>query len=433
MSFNNKSDISNMRNLRHTYAKPDTRNPVAKLLTILLMVLLQAACGGGGGSTATPPAATTPTTPVVPAPPAMVGNTQDVVIDAGPADTVNSLFTSVTICEPGSNTACQTIDHVQVDTGSVGLRLLSSVVQPSLKLIQKTAQNGNALVECTQFADGYSWGPVKGADVKLAGQTASGVPIQIIGDAAFTDIPPDCSASGPAENTVRDFGANGILGIGNFTNDCGASCVTSNTQGLYYACGPTGCTPTTASATQQVQHPVAMLPTNNNGVVLRLPAIAEPGATSATGTMTLGIGTQANNALGSAKVLTVDPVSGTFTITLAGKAYPGSFVDSGSNGYFFPSNTPLCSSKFFCPPSTLTFNTVLQGKNGVNAGFSFNIANADNLFRQNPTFAVLPALGGSGFDNTSVDLGLGFYLGRSVFTAIEGKSTPGGNGPYIAF
>lgn len=411
---------------------PRKNNPLGKILAIMLLSLLQAACGGGNTS-APAPVAASPMTPAVPTSPPMVGNTQDIVIDAGPADTVNTLFTSVTICEPGSTKACQTIDHVQVDTGSVGLRLLSSVVQSSLKLPQKTAPNGSPLVECTQFADGYSWGPVRAADVHLAGQTAIAVPIQIIGDGAFTTIPADCSSSGPAENTVRDFGANGILGIGNFTNDCGNSCVTSSTQGLYYACDSTGCAPTTLGATQQVQHPVALLATNNNGVVLRLPAITEPGATSTTGTMILGIGTQTNNALGMARVFTVDPLAGTLTITLAGKAYPGSFIDSGSNGYFFPSTTQLCTSGFFCPPSPVTFNILIQGKNGANAAFSFNITNADNLFSTYPNFKVLPGLGGAGFDATSVDLGLAFYLGRSVFTAIEGKATPGGTGPYVAF
>lgn len=409
--------------------------PVAKLLLIASMSLLETACGGGGSasSSATPIVANMPMTPVASVPPPAASNTQDVIIDAGPADTVNSLFTSVTICQPGSATACQTIDHIQVDTGSVGLRLLSSVVQPSLKLTQKLASNGSALVECTQFADGFSWGPIKSADVRLAGQTASAVPIQIIGDSAFTTIPAACSASGPQENTVRDFGANGILGIGNFTNDCGNSCATSTTHELYYACGAAGCAPTTAGATQQVQHPVALLATNNNGVVLRLPQIAEPGAASAIGTMILGIGTQSNNALGAAKVFTVDPFDGTMTITLGGKAYPGSFIDSGSNAYFFPSTTTLCSSGFYCPPSTVTFNTVIQGKNGTNAIYNFNLANADDLFSRFPKFTALPALGGAGFDNTTVDLGLPFYFGRSVFTAIEGKSTPGGTGPYVAF
>ncbi|MBC7500515.1 MAG: DUF3443 domain-containing protein [Herminiimonas sp.] len=404
---------------------------VAKLLLIASMSLLETACGGGGStsSSATP---NMPMTPVASVSPLTVNNTQNLIIDAGPANTVNSLFTSVTICQPGSATACQTIDHILVDTGSVGLRLLSSIVQPSLELTQNLASNGSALVECTQFADGFSWGPIKSSDVRLAGQTASAVPIQIIGDSAFPSIPAACSASGPQENTVRDFGANGILGIGNFTNDCGNSCATSTTYGLYYACDATGCAPTTASATQQVQHPVTLLATNNNGVVLRLPQIAEPGAASAIGTMILGIGTQSNNALGTAKVYTVDPFNGTFTITLGGKAYPGSFIDSGSNAYFFPSTTTLCSSGFYCPPSTVTFNTVIQGKNGTNAIYNFNVANADDLFNRFPNFTALPALGGF-FDNTTVDLGLPFYFGRSVFTAIEGKSTPGGTGPYVAF
>ena len=409
------------------------RNPPAmnlSILLILLLCLLQTACGGGGTSPASAtPVATAPT----PVPPIAISNTQDLVIDAGPANTVNTLFTSVTICEPGNPTACQTIDHVQVDTGSVGLRLLSSVVQPSLRLPQKNAPGGGALVECTQFADGFSWGPVKTADVRLAGQTATAVPIQIIGDDAFAAVPADCSSSGPAENTVSDFGANGVLGIGHFTNDCGSSCVTSSAQGLYYACGSTGCVPTTVAAIQQVQHPVAMMTTNNNGVLLRLPAVAEPGAKTTSGVMILGIGTQSNNALGTAKVYTVDPFNGTLTILLGGKAYPGSFIDSGSNGYFFPSNTRVCNSGFYCPPSTVTFNTVIQGKNGANAAFSFNIANADTLFSTYPNFTVLPSLGGIGFNATTVDLGIGFYLGRSVFTAIEGKATPGGTGPFIAF
>jgi len=38
-------------------------------------------------------------------------------------------------------------------------------------------------------------------------------------------------------------------------------------------------------------------------------------------------------------------------------------------------------------------------------------------------------------DNTvpGFDWGLPFYFGRSVFTAIEGKATPGGPGPFFAF
>ena len=408
------------------------------LLTLAALIGLLPACGGGSGTsantptpaTATPPATTTPAATT----PAAASNTQVITIDAGPANTVNTLFTSVTVCVPGSATACQTIDHVQIDTGSVGLRLLSSVVQPSLKLPQKAAADGNALVECTQFADGYSWGPVKSADIRLGGQTAIAVPIQIIGDASFTDIPLACSSSGPPENTVRDFGANGILGIGSFANDCGNACVGGINHGIYYACSSAGCVPTTVSATAQVQHPVAALTTDNNGVVLQLPSIPAAGAGGATGTMILGIGTRSNNALGSARVHTLNATDATLTVTLDGKAYTGSFIDSGSNGYFYPSTaTRICSSGFFCPPSPLTVATVIQGKNGTNTAYNFTITNADALFGDNPGFTAFPTLGGQGFDNTAVDLGLPFFFGRSVFTAIEGRSTPAGVGPYVAF
>ena len=33
----------------------------------------------------------------------------------------------------------------------------------------------------------------------------------------------------------------------------------------------------------------------------------------------------------------------------------------------------------------------------------------------------------------SFDFGLPFFLGLNVYTAIADKSTPGGNGPYVAF
>ena len=64
-------------------------------------------------------------------PPAAGNNVQPVVVDGGPTglgpnDYVNGIFTTVKVCAPDSTTNCQTIDHVLVDTGSVGLRLLST-------------------------------------------------------------------------------------------------------------------------------------------------------------------------------------------------------------------------------------------------------------------------------------------------------------------
>src|SRR5208283_3664600 len=89
-------------------------------------------------------------------------------------------YTTVTVCRPGT-TVCQTIDHIEVDTGSVGLRIISSVLDPTLMLPQQMATSGNPLIECYQYADGYNWGPVATADVQIGGELASAVPIQIAG------------------------------------------------------------------------------------------------------------------------------------------------------------------------------------------------------------------------------------------------------------
>lgn len=118
-----------------------------------------------------------------PAPPAPAANVQSVVVSAGPGnENVNTLYTTITVCVPGTTT-CQTIDNIQVDTGSFGLRLLAPALTLSLPVT--TAANGNALVECTQFVDGYSWGPVALVEVQIAGETASSLPVQLIGDPRY--------------------------------------------------------------------------------------------------------------------------------------------------------------------------------------------------------------------------------------------------------
>ncbi len=76
-------------------------------------------------------------------------NLQALAVDAGPQPqsftTINEAFTSVTVCVPNAN-ACQVIDHVLVDTGSSGLRLLSSVL--TIPLPQQNDSSGNPLDEC---------------------------------------------------------------------------------------------------------------------------------------------------------------------------------------------------------------------------------------------------------------------------------------------
>ncbi|MGA7926495.1 MAG: DUF3443 family protein [Candidatus Sulfotelmatobacter sp.] len=94
----------------------------------------------------------------------------------------DAAFASVTVCVPGTSN-CQTIDDVLVDTGSWGLRILSSAL--TLALPQQNAPDGNPVAECLTFVASYTWGPVQTADLQIAGEKASSVPIQVLSNTDF--------------------------------------------------------------------------------------------------------------------------------------------------------------------------------------------------------------------------------------------------------
>jgi hypothetical protein len=360
------------------------------------------------------------------------------VVDAGPAgSSVNTLFVSVTVCVPGSSTQCQTIDHIQVDTASYGLRILASVLSVTLPL--QSAASGGSLVECTVFADGYAWGPVAAADVQISGESAASVPIQVIGDSAFAAVPSGCSGAAPMEeDTVATFGANGILGIGVFAQDCGPACETTAEATFYYSCTATACQPTTVPLASQVTNPVAMFAADNNGTIIDLPSVAAQGAATVTGSLIFGIDTQSNNASGTETVLTVDPNFGFLTVVFDGQSLNQSFIDTGSNGnYFDDSNLPQCTesnfSDFYCPASTQNLTATLQGANGVSGAVTFSVGDAQLQATNNPAYTVLPQLAGPISTSSSFDFGLPFYFGRRVATALSLQTTSVGTGPYIAY
>jgi hypothetical protein len=364
-----------------------------------------------------------------------------VIVDAGPMNaSVNTLFTSVTICVPGSTTSCQTIDHIQVDTGSYGLRLLAPVLTLTLPI--ETLANGNSLAECTQFVDGFSWGPIVTADFQIAGETAHSLPVQVIGDSRLTNIPSACSGTGGTEeDTVSTFGANGILGIGPFELDCG-DCDTA-THGLYYACA-TSCTDTTVPADQQVPNPVTHFAADNNGSIVVLPSVAAGGASNVTGSLIFGIDTQSDNASGTETVLTVDD-NAELIVNFNGQTLASSFIDSGSNGIFFadasislctaPPNDPTSQIvNFYCPASTLTLPITIQGMNGtMTNNLTFGVGNTETMLNSN--FDAYPQLAGTlpAGNAGTFDYGLPFFYGRRVAVAVQGAMTTAGTGPYIAF
>ena len=383
--------------------------------------------------------------------PVQTSNVLPIIVDSGPAPqtffAVNEGFVTVTVCVPNTNPQiCQNIDHVLVDTGSYGLRLLSSASGGELNIsLPPATSGGNPLDECLVFLDGYIWGPVSTADIAVAGEKASSAAVHIvIPPSGSPAVPASCSNQNPPGGAgnegdkLIDFGANGILGVGPFQQDCGPFCVSNSGPPYYYfSCPSSGCVPITLQLTQQVSNPVIFFAADNNGVLVQLPAVPNGGSANVQGSLIFGIGTQSNNALGPAQVYDLDNV-GNLTTTFNGTAYPKSFIDSGSNGIFFLDSTttkiPMCASpndSWYCPTTSPdNLSAANQGTSNPPVMFNFTIEDATTLFSNNngnnTAFSTLGAPNPGGFD-----WGLPFFYGRNMFTGIENPSA--GTSPYVAY
>lgn len=409
-------------------------------LAVWALCFLLAACNGGGGGGDAPAAPGTPAPIPTPTPtptptPDSLTNVAPIVIDGGPFGTgpsINALFVDVTVCLPGSSN-CQTIDHVLVDTGSSGLRLIGRTLSAPWALPEVRSASGQLVGACGQFASGHTWGAMRTADVRIGGEWARDLPIQIIGDASVpASAPTDCSSSGVGWNTASAMGAKGILGIGLFAEDCGVLCETQIIPGVYYACSGRSCAPTALPRTRQARNPVTAFPRNNNGVLVRLPAVPVGGQNRVQGSLIFGIGTQANNHLGNAMVFAADR-RGNFTTVYRGRTMTESFIDSGSNALFFNDATlSTCSraSDFYCPATPMTLTARHVAHNGQGKDVSFTLDNPDRL---SPAIRAVTLGGQEVLGSNSFDWGLPFFFGRDVFVAIEGQNTPSGPGPYWAW
>jgi hypothetical protein len=344
----------------------------------------------------------------------------------------------VTVCNP-DGTNCQVINDILLDTGSYGLRVFKSAIS-TLSLTQVTAGSGS-LAECVQYADDSSnWGPVQIATVILGGEPAIQVPIQVI-DSTFGDPGANCPG---AAITPADAGFTGILGVGLLTQDCGEDCVSSARVGDYFTCSgsPLTCSGTRVPLANQVTNPVALLKTDNNGVLVQLPAVPLGGRSSVNGSLILGIGTQSNNAPGSATAYPANVATADFTTSFEGVPSNESFIDSGSNAlYFLASSTslPQDSSQFYIPNepigSALSFSATNSGYLGTPSGtVSFQIGNFDSLYNLNSSNQlnqVFSEVGG--YEPAGFDWGLPFFFGRNVFVGFDGMSSPLGSGAYWAY
>ena len=391
----------------------------------------------------------------------------------------NEPLVSVTICSPGHTLAsqCQTVSNILLDTGSFGLRVFrSAITSGGVALVQQTARFGGvgasyALAECQLFGSGADWGPVQKGDVILGNQTASNVSLQVIdhsypGESACEPYLPDtdpCTA-----------GYNGILGVGMFGPDCGPDCASANPAinvlTEYFLCNGASCgnvalgQPVVVPLGIQVTNPVALMgASNNNGVSLTFPAVGPSGASGgAPGSMTIGIGPGASNTpLAAVVAYPADPNGATdclgsdFNTVLNGVAFGDhsatttcanvasathSFIDSGSNNYYFPRfgvqlRGCATSSASFCPTSPVAVSASLNGYAGAPGALAvgFSIASAD----------ALVATGNTAFNNLGADAGPGlfvwgmpFFYGRTIYVGISGSSATfnagAASGPFWA-
>lgn len=424
------------------------------------MALLLAACGGGDSTTTTVSGTglnSLGLSPAVATQFAQADNNLRVMVEDGPhgfqlSANANILYATVTVCIPGGNAAnpadCKTIDHVQVDTGSVGLRVLASKVK-GLPLQPIPSGTGNSW-ECFPFVIGGLWGQLTVADVALGRQTARSLRVQLIQDDPNAPIQttPNCTSAADGNILSSDIalGSNGILGIGSTPLDCGSGCTTNtyaNTFIQYYSCpsnaaSSAACSAAGVAANEQVDNPIAALPAAySNGVVLKMPAVTQPGAATASGELIFGINTTPNNTVPGnlTKVyLGMDYVNHpdsylNITTNYGGRTFLSSYLDTGTNGIFFADNTisRCAGATWYCPKPNLKPTAVLS--DGDNAASNtvnvlFDVANAEAMFStQNSAFGGLagapPSAGSSAFA-----WGLPFFYGRTVYLSIWDWDAP---------
>ena len=287
---------------------------VALLLLSAAGILAVNGCNGGGedpidpdpGPSASTKPSTTPSAGPSAPPEPLDNNVMSITVNGAFCQGTGSQYPNepcvqVTICSPTTGECQEPIDNILLDTGSYGLRVYQSEVK--VPLTQVNADNGGELAECVQFGDGSSeWGPVQYADLKLGKQPKVRVPIHLI-NYRYAKAPSRCSrAESTPDVSPTQTGFKGILGVGMLIPDCGDACEVDVGNGQYYSCGPTGCVASTASAAKQVSNPVALLPRDNNGVILHFPPVDPNGAPNVDGTLTFGIGTQPNNQPGKIKL-----------------------------------------------------------------------------------------------------------------------------------
>ena len=361
---------------------------IGGMALLFFSLIFLSGCGGGSSSSSPTPVCTGTTPPGLPAP---ISNTMP-VYQSTCAGAINTPTVTLTICVPSSST-CEDVPNILLDYGSTGLRL-SHTLSISGELPQEQV-SGQGLFECYQFVSGYNVGPVVTAQITL-GTTSVTVPVQISNSSL--PAPSSCTQGGTASSAPFQPYYNGILGVLFPQYDISSA---------YYYEGNNG--PLTPPQNLEVQNPVYLLTSNNNGVLLSgLPAVPSDGAPNVTGTLTFGIsGTYTQLETNSNGYITATYLNNSLS----------AFFDTGSNGFFIDNSSIFsCTGNlngFFCgndPSQSVTLSGYSSSSTEV--ALPFSILSAQTLLATgNNDFSTLGGYAQGTFDAGFPAFLLGYPIG----------------------
>jgi hypothetical protein len=203
----------------------------------------------------------------------------------------------------------------------------------------------------------------------------------------------------------------------------------------YYYCPSTSsCKGTRVPLDTQVMNPVANFTSDNNGTIIRLPALPSGGQASITGELVFGISTQQNNALPSnANIIPLNG-NGFFTTVYKGGAFVQGAIDCGSNTNTFRDGTiPFDQWYRYTPSTALSLSAALKSSDGVTGPIAVPFQVADTASLIAGPYAAHDNLGVYTSSSSYFIWGLPFFYGRDVYTALSGSRAGTQTGPFIAF
>lgn len=388
------------------------RNKYLQLIILLnLNAIFLAGCNGGSSVSSTPPV--------------IASNSVQITAGSGyNGNGVNTPYVTVTVCQPNT-TICQTLDHILLDTGSVGLKIDQSQLQMSLPAI---AQDGSGLPisVCNLYGSGYAFATANYADVYIGGEKASNIPVQVIDDSSSqSGVPASCSNQGNVVN-FSNSGAKGIIGVNPMIN------INNNTN-IDYTCTNGSCTEINSGipVTYLNVNPVGYFVSgNNNGEIISLPSVNASSNSNISGTLTFGINTESNNQVPT-NVSSVqgDPTDfiGRF-VGFSSNTIFSTMFDSGTNHFYFYSTEINQCSDLYCPNSPTAWNSQIinYDLDGSAIALSSIISTQTDYYALMPNWGIV-APSGEGL------YGLPFYFGKNVYLGFVGYTSTMGSGPTWGF